>query len=129
VRGWRPRILSQTSQSVLAKASIPGDDSSMPITLLLTISVAATVAVLALTGGRMAAQRAERHVGAWAWIVYLTLGFGMMFGAMSVSHPVLSAFMWTKLTAFILTGVWLANGRLRRRERLFPGQAAVLPKR
>lgn len=100
----------------------------MPMTLLLIVAVTATVAALALTGGRMAALRAERHVGAWAWIVYLTLGFGMMFGAMSVTHPVLSAFMWTKLTAFILTGAWLASGRLRRRERLFPG-AAVAQKR
>ena len=101
----------------------------MSETALLAVVVAASVAILALTGGRIAALRAEHHVGAWAWIVYLTLGFGMIFGALSISHPVLSAFMWTKLTAFILTGTWLAGNRLRRREPLFPRQATVTQKR
>lgn len=83
--------------------------------------IVVAVVALALTAGRTGAMRAERYVGAWAWIVYLFLGFGMMFGAASVSHPVLSTFMWTKLTVFILTGAWLAQGRLRRREPLLPG--------
>ncbi|MGH2631872.1 MAG: hypothetical protein ACRDG3_00555 [Tepidiformaceae bacterium] len=84
------------------------------------------IVVLTLTAGRHGALRAERHVGAWAWIVYLTLGLGMMFGAMSISQPLLSVFMWTKLTAFILTGVWLAGGRVRRREPLLPGSRAAV---
>jgi len=83
--------------------------------------VVAGVALLALTYGRVAARRAERYVGAWAWLVYAGLGAGMVFGALSMQHPVLSAFMWTKLSAFILTGVWLAQGRVRRHEPLFPG--------
>ena len=83
--------------------------------------VIVAVALLALTYGRMAAQRAERYVGAWAWLVYGGLGAGMIFGAMSIQHPILSAFMWTKLSAFMLTGLWLAQGRVRRHEPLFPG--------
>lgn len=83
--------------------------------------VIVAVAVLALTYGRMAARRAEGYIGAWAWLVYGGLGAGMIFGAMSITQPVLSAFMWTKLSAFILTGLWLAQGRVRRHERLFPG--------
>lgn len=90
-------------------------------TYLLAALIVVAVVTLALTAGRTGALRAERHVGAWAWIAYLFLGFGMMFGAASVSHPVLSTFMWTKLTVFILTGAWLAQGRLRRREPLLPG--------
>lgn len=83
--------------------------------------VIVVVALFALTYGRVAARRAERYVGAWAWLVYGGLGAGMIFGAMSIQHPLLSAFMWTKLSAFILTGAWLAQGRVRRHERLFPG--------
>jgi len=93
---------------------------------LTAVAIVLTVVVLTLTAGRHGARRAEQRVGAWAWIVYLALGLGMMFGAMSISEPLLSVFMWTKLSAFILTGVWLANGRLRRREPLFPrGRAAI----
>lgn len=88
---------------------------------LAAAAIVLAVVTLTLTAGRHGALRAERHVGAWAWIVYLTLGLGMMFGAMSISQPLLSVFMWTKLTAFILTGIWLARGRLQRREPLFPG--------
>ena len=83
--------------------------------------VIVTVVLFALTYGRRAARRAEGYVGAWAWLVYGGLGGGMIFGAMSIQHPILSAFMWTKLSAFILTGLWLAQGRVRRHERLFPG--------
>jgi len=90
------------------------------------VAIVLTIVVLTLTAGRHGARRAEQHVGAWAWIVYLALGLGMMFGAMSISEPLLSVFMWTKLSAFILTGVWLANGRLRRREPLFPGGRAAI---
>jgi hypothetical protein len=66
-------------------------------------------------------RQAEEY--AWAWMIYLLLGVGMIFGATSVEQPLLSAFMWTKLTAFIVTGGWLFSGRLRRREALFPGFA------
>jgi multisubunit Na+/H+ antiporter MnhB subunit len=90
-------------------------------TLALAVIVISGVVLLALTYGRVAARRAERHVGAWAWLVYAGLGAGMVFGAMSIQQPVLSAFMWTKLSAFILTGLWLAQGRVRRHEPLFPG--------
>ena len=93
---------------------------------LAAAAIVLAIVVLTLTAGRHGAIRAERRVGAWAWLVYITLGVGMMFGAMSISQPLLSVFMWTKLTAFILTGAWLAGGRLRRREPLFPGgQAAI----
>ena len=90
------------------------------------VAIVLTIVVLTLTAGRHGARRAEQHVGAWAWIVYLALGLGMMFGAMSISEPLLSVFMWTKLSAFILTGGWLANGRLHRREPLFPGGWAAI---
>lgn len=90
-------------------------------TLVVAGIVVVLVALFALTYGRRAARRAEGYVGAWAWLVYGGLGAGMIFGAMSIQQPVLSAFMWTKLSAFILTGAWLAQGRVRRRERLFPG--------
>ncbi len=94
-------------------------------TVALVLLIAVAVATLTATLGRTAALRAERAAGAWAWIIYLGLGLGMIFGAMSISHPLLSAFMWTKLTAFILTGAWLATSRVRRREALFPGLRRV----
>jgi hypothetical protein len=103
----------------LAETSNSGDDPGA-VTLLLVILIAAAVAGLALSVGPTAARRAEKATGAWAWIIYLGLGLGMIFGAMSISYPLLSAFMWTKLTAFILTGTWLLSGRIRRHEPLFP---------
>ena len=100
-------------------------DDSFVVTLLFALLIASAVAALAITVGPAAARRAERATGAWAWIIYVTLGFGMMFGAMSITHPLLSAFMWTKLTAFILTGTWLLTRRIRRGERLLPGSRRV----
>lgn len=91
------------------------------VTMLAAIAIAVAVVTLAATVGRHGALRAERHIGAWAWMVYVFLGFGMMFGAMSIDHTLLSTFMWTKLSAFILTGLWLVQGRARRREPLLPG--------
>ncbi len=94
-------------------------------TLVFGALIVAAVATLALTIGRHSARRAERHVGAWAWITYVALGAGMMFGAMSIEHALLSTFMWTKLSAFIFTGLYLACGRVQRGERLLPGRRSL----
>lgn len=94
-------------------------------TVLLAILIIATIVALTLTIGRRSARRAERHIGAWAWITYVGLGAGMMFGAMSMEHALLSTFMWTKLTAFIFTGLYLVRGRMQRGERLLPMRRAL----
>jgi hypothetical protein len=90
------------------------------MTLLLALLIVTAVISLAGTAGVHAARRAEAHIGAWAWMLYLFLGIGMIFGARTIDHTLLSTFMWTKLTVFILTGCWLLAGRVRRREALFP---------
>ena len=97
------------------------------VTLVLALFIATAVAAFAVTFGPAAARRAERAAGAWAWIIYLALGLGMIFGAVSISHPLLSTFLWTKLTAFILTGAWLASRRIRTGQPLFPaiGRATI----
>lgn len=92
--------------------------------LILCAVIVVAVGVLGLTIGRRGARRAERHVGAWAWIAYVALGLGMIFGATSVQHVLLSAFMWTKLTVFLATGLWLVGGRIRRGESVLPGRRA-----
>jgi len=94
-------------------------------TLIFGALIVAAVATLTLTIGRHSARRAERHIGAWAWMTYVFLGAGMMFGAMSIEHALLSTFMWTKLSAFIFTGLCLARGRLQRGERLLPGRRTL----
>jgi len=91
------------------------------MTLILALAIVCCLLVFGVTFGRHGARRAEQHVGAWAWITYVGLGAGMMFGAMSVQQVLLSTFMWTKLTIFIATGLWLVSGRIRRRERVLPG--------
>jgi len=95
------------------------------MTVLLSASIVVALLAFGVTLGRHGARRAERHIGAWAWIVYVGLGTGMMFGAMTVEQVLLSTFMWTKLTVFIATGLWLVSGRIRRREPVLPGLRAL----
>lgn len=90
------------------------------MTLILALLIVCAVLALAGTVGVRAARRAEMHAGAWAWMVYLFLGIGMIFGARTIDQVFLSAFMWTKLSVFIATGCWLLLRRLRRRESLLP---------
>lgn len=94
-------------------------------TLIFATLIVAAVTTLSLTIGRHSARRAERHIGAWAWITYVFLGAGMVFGAMSIEQALLSTFMWTKISAFIFTGLYLARGRIQRGERLLPGRRGL----
>lgn len=82
--------------------------------LLCGVIVAAVLA-LGWTVGRHGALRAERVLGGWAWPIYAGLGSGMIFGAVATSHLYLSAFMWTKVSVFLATGLWLASRWLRTR--------------
>lgn len=91
---------------------------------LLTAAIVLAVLAIGVTAGRHAAVRAERHTGAWAWMAYVFLGGGMVFGAMSMDHTLLAAFMWAKLTVFVGTGLWLVQGRWRRGESVLPRRLA-----
>lgn len=95
------------------------------MTFVLSASIVVALVAFGVTLGARGARRAERHAGAWAWIAYVVLGAGMVFGAMSVQQVLLSTFMWTKLTVLIATGLWLVSGRIRRGERLLPGLRTV----
>lgn len=99
------------------------------MTLILALLIAAAVLTLAVAVGFRAARRAETRIGAWAWLVYGFLGVGMIFGATSVSNPLLSTFMWTKLTVFLVTAVWLLAGRMRRGDAPLPGLGSRQPVR
>ncbi len=99
------------------------------MTLFLALLIAIAVLTLAVGVGFRAARRAEAYIGAWAWLVYAFLGAGMIFGATSVTNPLLSTFMWTKLTVFLVTATWLLAGRLRRGDAALPGLGARQPAR
>ncbi|HKS92059.1 MAG TPA: hypothetical protein VJQ83_09045 [Tepidiformaceae bacterium] len=99
------------------------------MTLFLALLIAGAVITLAVVVGFSAARRAENHIGAWAWLIYGFLGIGMIFGATSVSNPLLSTFMWTKLTVFLVTAAWLFAGRLRRGDSPLPGFGSRQPLR
>jgi hypothetical protein len=91
------------------------------MTLIIAAVIVCSLLLFGATFGLRGARRAEKHIGAWAWVLYVGLGTGMMFGAMSVQQVLISTFMWTKLTVLIATGLWLVSGRIRRRERVLPG--------
>jgi len=97
------------------------------MTLFLALFIATAVLAFAAGLGFRTARRAEAHIGAWAWLVYGCLGVGMIFGATSVTNPLISTFMWTKLGVFLVTAAWLLAGRLRRGEAALPGQGARQP--